>query len=299
MIIGTVIYILTKIGVFTHAGLIVNHGNDFICGYIFSYLVAFLYQLILRNKISIGFLLLAILIASWYWEIIYPIFDKESISDFYDFIAYIMGFTLYAVINELRIFKIELVKRRNKMYCKKCGNEIEEGQLFCSSCGNRIKSTFEVKKEDSDSKEINDSDGVSKEKVFEIPANVYMSRHMRNFNTIVTIKNKNVKIESLNYTFKKGKPEVIRFTIDEIESIKYKTSLVMDWMTKLRFCASALCFLLGFVLPPAFLFALLLLGMNYFMAMGRTLTIKLKSGTELKIFYNSKKQTYELFDALT
>lgn len=96
-LIGVVSYFLIKSNMFAYSSLVMNHGIDLICGYIFCYVVSLLYDLLLERKIKISFLLSIVVIASVYWEYIYPIFDSTSVSDFYDMVAYIIGFIIYII----------------------------------------------------------------------------------------------------------------------------------------------------------------------------------------------------------
>ena len=96
-LIGVVSYFLIKSNMFDYSSLVINHGIDLICGHIFCYVVSQLYGLLLERKIKISFLFSIVVIASFYWEYIYPIFDSTSVSDFYDMVAYIMGFIIYII----------------------------------------------------------------------------------------------------------------------------------------------------------------------------------------------------------
>lgn len=96
-LIGVVSYFLIKSNLFNYSSLVMNHGNDLICGFIFCYVVSILHGLFLNSKIKISFLFSIVVIASVYWEYIYPIFDSTTVSDFYDMVAYIMGFIIYII----------------------------------------------------------------------------------------------------------------------------------------------------------------------------------------------------------
>ena len=104
-IVGIAMYIFIKMGLFSSISMIMNHGNDFICGYIFSYLVSLLYKQFLNERLDNLILLILIIIASIYWELIHPAINKSSVSDFYDVIAYILGFIMYALINNFTVLK--------------------------------------------------------------------------------------------------------------------------------------------------------------------------------------------------
>lgn len=179
------------------------------------------------------------------------------------------------------------------MFCENCGYELGDGQKFCPKCGNKIESISEVKVEKNSL--INNSEI----KKFDITGTVYMHRHQRTFNTIVSIDGNRVHCELSNYILKKGKSNTIDFNLDEISDVRFKRSLVLDVMTKLRFGAGVLCVLVGFMIPLAALLGIFVIGLTCFMSSDPALVIKLKNGKSIKVFYNNKNDVTELFDILT
>lgn len=185
------------------------------------------------------------------------------------------------------------------MFCENCGNELNEGQKFCPKCGHKLESVEVEKKELSDTTNSTDSDKHSEVLNFDIRASIYMNRHVRNFHTMVSIKDRNICVKSTDYVFKEKDFDCVNFTFDEISSVDYKISLIPDMMTKLRFGAAALCMLVGFIVPPAFVVGLILVGLTMFFSSDRALVITLKNEKKIKIFYKRKAQVSELYNVLT
>ena len=73
--------------------------NDLICGYIFTLLMDKLYERIFNKKTKIKPLLELLVIASFYWEFIFPYIHKKSTSDVIDIYMYFIGFIIYIILN--------------------------------------------------------------------------------------------------------------------------------------------------------------------------------------------------------
>ncbi|NLL31048.1 MAG: hypothetical protein GX258_08435 [Clostridiales bacterium] len=83
--------------------LLRNHYNDFLGGISFMALLNLILLFSKYNKIKkLKLILLVALGCSIFWEVITPIFLVTSTGDFYDFIAYTLGFTLYWIIKRFK-----------------------------------------------------------------------------------------------------------------------------------------------------------------------------------------------------
>jgi len=83
--------------------LLRNHYNDFLGGISFMALINLILLFSKYNKIKkLKIIILIGLMCSIFWEVITPIFKVDSTGDFWDFIAYSIGFTLYWIIKKYK-----------------------------------------------------------------------------------------------------------------------------------------------------------------------------------------------------
>lgn len=112
-----ILYLLINLNCFGYTGWVRCYGNDIIAGYVFCYITQELHykflNIYLDNKLQFELLILA----SIYWEFIYPIFSNNSTTDIYDIGAYVVGYIVFT------LFK--MIKKNNKKYngLRRTGNE--------------------------------------------------------------------------------------------------------------------------------------------------------------------------------
>ncbi|MDD4564227.1 MAG: hypothetical protein PHE79_01880 [Eubacteriales bacterium] len=77
-----------------------NYFNDMLASIVLLSYSNFLLLLINKELRKLRYIYLIILICGVIWEIITPIFRRNSICDLYDFLAYFVGATIYCFINQ-------------------------------------------------------------------------------------------------------------------------------------------------------------------------------------------------------
>ena len=97
-VICIILYLLNKLNFFYRYEIIRWYLNDIICGYIFSLVVSELYRFFLKREISMRNLFLLLILASIFWEFIYPFIDFRSTKDYFDILAYFIGYILYYTV---------------------------------------------------------------------------------------------------------------------------------------------------------------------------------------------------------
>jgi len=76
-----------------------SHYNDFWGGVSFIALVNIILYFSIYNKIkNFKIILVFALLCSVFWEVVTPVFVSSSVGDFWDVIAYSLGFTTYWII---------------------------------------------------------------------------------------------------------------------------------------------------------------------------------------------------------
>lgn len=139
---GLMLYILneTVLKVWLKWSWIHNYLNDCIAGVVFLACSRIVLLSSHPGKFSLVFSLELILSAGVFWECITPFYCASSVTDGFDMIAYTVGgWIWYGCTNFIEEKNIGKTKGKNKMICKQCGNEMQEGMKFCPNCGAEVR----------------------------------------------------------------------------------------------------------------------------------------------------------------
>ncbi len=178
------------------------------------------------------------------------------------------------------------------MFCHACGSQIVTDAVFCAACGTKQNQIKEVKEIKAVSQEV-----ASKEHLhYEIIAYARTPSFGRQeINTTVAIAENDVTVTTHFHgkILLKTKPRIATFKISEIASVSYGYGTITYFLDILRYLIAIMM-----VLTNHFGYGLMALAFFAFITVSGAITIKLKNGSAVVIYFDKKHHTAEFFNCL-